>query len=300
MNKVIEELLQPLPGEQPCGPDLSVDPQFDELETILKGKPEVDIGTIKKPAEPPEWRELKDKSADFLRKSKDLRVAMMFTCSLLQTGGVEGFRDGLQFIRGLLKQFWASLHPLLDPEDNNDPTQRLNSLEGLIKPRGSVLTGWMTIHDYLYTAPLCQPKGAAPVTFDQLQAAKLKQAGGEGAAPEAPSLSALAGALRAGAEQVTVRYQVLQETLEAVQGIDQFLTSTLSAGKTMSFRRTHQAFEGHAGGAQTLPSGCRGRSRRCRRDGRRWRCRWRVLRNRISRHRHQRLHPFPRRRGPRP
>lgn len=235
MNKLIEELLLPLPGQQPCGPDLSVDPQFDELETILKGKPEVDIGTVKKPAEPPEWRELRDKSAGYLRKSKHLRVAMMFTCSLLQTGGLDGFRDGLQLIRGLLEQFWASLYPLLDPEDNNDPTQRLNILSALNAPRGSILTGWLTIHDYLYAAPLCQPKGAPPVSFDQLKAAKLKETGAEGAPPDAPSLSALGGALRAAGEQVAARSQALQEALEAAEGIDQFLTNTLTAGNTMSF-----------------------------------------------------------------
>src|SRR5579864_8896790 len=123
MNEQIEKLLQPVSAEQPCGPDLSYDPRFDELETLLKGKPEVEIGSVQKPAEPPDWREMRDKCIEFLGQSKHLRVAAMLSCSLLQTGGLAGFRDGAQLLRGMVEQYWAALHPVLDPEDNNDPTQ---------------------------------------------------------------------------------------------------------------------------------------------------------------------------------
>ena len=136
MNEFIEKLLQPVSAEQVCGPDLSNDGQFDELETLLKGKPEVEIGSIQKPAEPPDWNELKDRSAEFLGRSKHLRVATIFCCGLLRTGGLAGFRDGVQLIQGLLEKYWEPLYPLLDPEDNNDPTQRLNILGALTVPRG--------------------------------------------------------------------------------------------------------------------------------------------------------------------
>src|SRR6185369_6583172 len=128
MNELFEKLLQPVSTEQPCGQDLSNDPAFDELQTILKGKPEVEMGAVKKPAEPPDWLKLQEKSADFLAKSKDLRVAIMLSCGLLKTGGFGGFADGLRLIRGLLEQFWGNLYPPLDVADNNDPTQRLNAL----------------------------------------------------------------------------------------------------------------------------------------------------------------------------
>src|SRR4051812_13837475 len=103
MNDLIVKLLQPVTPEQPCGPDLSYDPRLDQLETILLGKPEIDIGTYKKPAEAPDWRELKDKSAELLAQSKHLRIAMMLCCALLRTGGLGGFRDGVQLLAGLLE-----------------------------------------------------------------------------------------------------------------------------------------------------------------------------------------------------
>ncbi len=234
MNELIEKLLQPVSPEQPCGPDLANDGRFDELETILKGKPEIDFGNIKKPAEPPDWRELREKTAAYLRDSKHLRPATLLCCSLLKTAGLPGFRDGLQLIRGLVEKYWGSVYPLLDPEDNNDPTYRLNLLAALTAPRGSV-TGWLAVIDNLYAAPLCQPKGAPPVTFDQLQAAKLRQSGGEGALAEAPTLASITPVMRSCADQVTLHHQALQDAIETVQGLDLFLAGTLTAHQSMSF-----------------------------------------------------------------
>lgn len=235
MNELVEKLLQPVSADQPCGPDLSYDPRLDELDTLLKGKPEVEFGTVVKPAEPPDWRMLQDKSAEFLAHSKNLRVAVMLACAWLRTGGLAGFRDGLELVRGILEQYWPNLYPLLDPEDNNDPTQRLNILGALTAPRGSV-GSWQRIVDYLYAAPICQPRGVPPITFEQLQAAKLKAAGTEDAPKDAPDPVKLAAAIReAGTERVAAMHQAVQEALAAARGIDEFLTSTLGAGNTISF-----------------------------------------------------------------
>lgn len=232
MNEKLTPLLQPTTEQPPCGPDLSY-PALEELETILKGKPEVEIGSVVKSAEPPDWGELRDRSIDLLGKSKHLRASVMLTCSLLKTEGLPGLRDGLQLVQGLLEQFWPNLYPLLDPEDNNDPTQRLNILGSLTAPRGSVFGSWLKVTDYLYSAPLCRPKGAPPVTLEQLQEAKQPPQPDQPAT--GPSLEILSTALRAAGDQVAATHQAAQEALAAVQGIDQFLTSTLSAGKTINF-----------------------------------------------------------------
>ena len=229
MNEQIEKLLQPVSAEQPCGPDLSSEPAFDELTTIAKGKPEVEMGEVKKPAEPPEWRELRGKSAEFLARSKHLQVAMMYCVSLLRTEGVAGFRDGAQFVRGLLEQHWAGLYPLLDPDDSNDPTQRLNIL-GALNAVGGPFSGWVTVVDNLYAADICQSKGMPPLTFRQLLDAKAKVAGAPDFGKLAASVRAADGAL------IAAKHQALTEALAAIQGIDQFLTTTLGAGGTITFQ----------------------------------------------------------------
>ena len=228
MNTLDPKLLEPVSAEQPCGPDLSNEPVFDELTALAKGKPEVEIGAVKTPAEPPDWRELRGKSAEFLAGSKNLQVAMMYACSLLKTEGVEGFRAGLQLLRGLLERYWTDLYPRLDPEDNNDPTQRLNIL-GSLNASGGGGSWWITFIDNLHGAEICRPKGMSPVTFQEFLNSKAKTAG-------APDFAKLITAIReSGPEVVTARCQALNECLEAAQGIDQFLTTTLGAGNTISF-----------------------------------------------------------------
>jgi type VI secretion system protein ImpA len=247
MNELVEKLLKPVSAEQPCGPDLSDKPAYDELARILKGKPSIQVGSVEKPAEPPDWRELRAKSTEYLTQSKHLRAAMMFCGSSLQISGLPGFRDGLQLIRGLIEQYWPTIHPPLDVEDNNDPTQRLNILGALNSPRGTLrpdIQQWLAIIDYLYTAPLCRPKGADPVTLD-LAAAAHRRAENK---PEAPSsegtppppvgmdLAQLAKAFRAAPPaEIEANHVAVSEALEALAGLDQFLTQTLGSGNTISF-----------------------------------------------------------------
>lgn len=237
MSELIEKLLQPVSAEQPCGPDLSYDPRFDELETVLKGKPEVEIGSVLKPAEPPDWMSLQKKSIEFLGQSKNLRVAIMLNCSLLKTGGFAGFVDGLNLIRGLLERFWGNLYPALDPDDNNDPTQRLNYLRSLTPENGrGSLSSWLTPLDYLYMTPLCQVKGAPPLTFDDLIAARKKESGGEGVPADAPDMAKVSAMIRdAGADKIAAQLALIQQALETTRAIDQFLGSTLGAGNSISF-----------------------------------------------------------------
>ena len=236
MNEFVNKLLLPISEKEPCGPDLSDDPSFDELANIAKGKPEVEMGEVKKPAEPPDWRELRDKSAAFLGRSKHLRIAMMYCCSLLKTDGLGGLCEGLQFIRGLLEQYWADLYPRLDPEDKNDPTQRLNILGALTAP-GGPFSGWLTIIDNLYASEIAQPTGLPPVTFRQLLDAKAKVAG-------TPDAAKLATAIReSGSDSIAAKSKALNESLETVKGLDRFLTTTLGVGNTISFDVLEQTFQ---------------------------------------------------------
>jgi type VI secretion system protein ImpA len=234
MNKLTEKLLQPVSADAPCGPDLSSDARFDELEALLKGKPEVEIGSIQKPAEPPDWLELRNKAANFLEHSKHLRVAVVLCCSSLKTEGLTGFRDGLLLIRGFLEQYWPTVYPLLDATDNNDPTQRLNIVSALTTARGP-LNGWLKIVDYLYASRICDPKGSSPITYDQLLAARKKTAEGAALPAGVSDSSKLSTIIRAANQEVAAQHLVLEQSLEAVRGIDQFLTRTLGGNKTISF-----------------------------------------------------------------
>jgi type VI secretion system protein ImpA len=126
----VDPLVTELSPEAPAGADLEYDPAYFELEKLAQGTPESEMGDVKKPAEEPEWKEVKSAALALFDKTRDLRVAMILTVSLLQQDGIPGFRDGVGVVRGFVEKLWDQFYPKLDPEDNNDPTARINLLKG--------------------------------------------------------------------------------------------------------------------------------------------------------------------------
>ena len=124
----IDALLQPISAEAPCGNNMEYEPPFLELMELARGKPEQVIGDRVKPAEEPQWGEVHDTALELFGLTKDLRVAGVLYVALLKRHGIEGITAGLALLRGLLERHWEHVHPQLDPEDDNDPIFRVNSL----------------------------------------------------------------------------------------------------------------------------------------------------------------------------
>jgi len=128
----IESLLSEVSPESPCGEDLSYDASFLALEDMLRSKAGGGVVEgVEEQAEEPNWREIREKSLELLKRSKDLRVAMYFVLASLKMDGLAGLRDGLALMQAILDRFWENLYPKLDPEDNNDPLERINILQSL-------------------------------------------------------------------------------------------------------------------------------------------------------------------------
>ncbi len=125
----VEPLLTELSPEAPAGADLEYDPEYFELEKLAQGTPESVMGDVKKAAEEPIWRDVKSASLKLFDRTRDLRVAMILTVSLLQEDGLPGFRDGVGVVKGFVERLWDHFYPKLDPDDNNDPTIRINILK---------------------------------------------------------------------------------------------------------------------------------------------------------------------------
>jgi type VI secretion system protein ImpA len=127
----VDVLLQELTADAPCGPNLEYDPAFLEFEKIIQGKPEVQYGSTIVPAEPPDWKQVKKQGFELLERTRDLRVAMPLVRALLLLHAMPGFADGLHLLGRLSAERWDSIHPQLDPDDGNDPTERINALSAL-------------------------------------------------------------------------------------------------------------------------------------------------------------------------
>ena len=164
MNKNdVNDLLQEVEADAPCGPNLEYDPVFVALELAVLGKPEVQYGDTITPAVPPEWKVVRKMAAELLARSRDLRLAVYLLRAELALVGIEGMAEGLHLIERLLDERWDSVHPELDADDDNDPMLRINSL--------TVLTDAGTVLKDLKEAPLVVLPGLGPLTLRMLEVA---------------------------------------------------------------------------------------------------------------------------------
>ena len=125
-------LLQPVSEDAPCGPNMEYDAAFGELERSAQGTPERVVGDkVVAPAEEPDWRRVFELAEELFGHTKDLRVAAYLVHAGLRTGGLPQVAHGFAVIRGLVMDYWDTVHPQLDKDENDDPTLRMNSLVAL-------------------------------------------------------------------------------------------------------------------------------------------------------------------------
>jgi type VI secretion system protein ImpA len=134
----VENLVSPIAEEAPCGADLEYEPEFGELERASKGKAAQVMGDEEIDAEPPDWTVVYDLAQELLGRSLDLRIAVLLARAALNKHGPEGLAAGLDVFGRLIEQYWDSVHPQLDAEDDYDPMLRLNSLLPLVDPDGMI------------------------------------------------------------------------------------------------------------------------------------------------------------------
>jgi type VI secretion system protein ImpA len=101
LTSQVDSLLQPVAAAAPCGSDLEHDPAFLDLDRLVQGKPEQQMGKAILPAQEPDWDAIVERAATLLGKTKDLRVAFHLTSAWLNTEGFAGLCAGLAVLRGL-------------------------------------------------------------------------------------------------------------------------------------------------------------------------------------------------------
>jgi type VI secretion system protein ImpA len=126
--------LADITADAPAGENLEFDPDFGALERAAQGKGETQFGDTVMAAEPPDWKDVEAQALALLARTRDLRVLSLLAVTRLQVHGIVGFAGVLSCIRQLLETKWVSIHPQLDPEDDNDPTLRANALLRLGDP----------------------------------------------------------------------------------------------------------------------------------------------------------------------
>ncbi len=126
----VEALLQPLEEEGPCGPDLTYERDFIELQRATEGVPEQISGDEVKPGEPPDWQDVEQRAIAVLHRARDLRAAIALARAWLANEGMSGLAAGLDLVHRLTDTYWDAVHPRAD--EDGDLMLRFNSIGTLI------------------------------------------------------------------------------------------------------------------------------------------------------------------------
>lgn len=226
----INSLITPLTDDSPAGEDLSYDANYLALEGMVYSPSETEENSVE-----PNWNEVKEKSLELFERSRDLRVALYFTLADLELNGFSGLRDGIKIMLSLVCDMWDNVHPQLDPEDDNDPTERLNILSSL-SPSVSSYQDSMMFVQRLRNATMCDAPQLGKFSHRDIMIAT-----GE-LDPLDSSSHVDANVLRAAFMDTPIallneNLAAVDETLLDLTKISDFLTSTLGAGESVSFER---------------------------------------------------------------
>ena len=209
----------------PCGPNLEYDPEYLELEQAVQGKPEVQYGATITPAVPPDWKVVKRSALALLTRSVDLRIVMPLLRASLALDGVTGMAACFQLIERLLQERWDSVHPQLDPDDDNDPMLRVNSLAMLVD-------GATVLREVRETTLIVLP-GLGPINVRDLDIASGELPAPAGVAKLA--MSSIEAALRdVPFDQVSAAAQALVQSFDSARAIETLLVSHVGSSQALN------------------------------------------------------------------
>ncbi len=114
----LEELLAPIPGDNPCGANLLYSGLHDQIREARRAEADLPQGEWAREVKAADWIQVKELAANALvTQTKDLQVAAWLAEAMVKLHGFAGLLDGLKLMRGLLADFWDDVYPEADDGD---------------------------------------------------------------------------------------------------------------------------------------------------------------------------------------
>lgn len=235
-----QALLEPLGPDDACGEELEYDPLFTRMEEAAAGKADQQVGDATIEGEEPQWGQVMELGLELFARTRDLRVAVYLCRALAATEGVSGVLDGLTLLDGLIERYWAEVHPRLDPDDDNDPTQRLNAIGSLASPD--------TVPRSLREAPLVRLPQFGAFSLRDLEIARGELTVPEEEGEERPDLALIEGGVAAcDDDYVHTLHGEAAACVERVRAIESRLAGEVGAGQTPDLELLTKTLEGIEG-----------------------------------------------------
>ncbi|MFL9964770.1 type VI secretion system ImpA family N-terminal domain-containing protein [Paraburkholderia sediminicola] len=124
--------------DAPCGPDLEYDPEFVVLGAKVVLQPEAQYGDFVGSPEPVNWSDVERDCRGLMMRSKDMRLAVLFSRCRARVAGAAGLAEGLGLLAAWLAAFPEAIHPQLAVDNDRDAAQeiRMNALQALTDADG--------------------------------------------------------------------------------------------------------------------------------------------------------------------
>jgi type VI secretion system protein ImpA len=121
------DILKPIPGENPSGKNIRRDPVWDKIKEARRQDDELPQGVWQVERKMADYGQVVKLAGEAIAtQTKDLQLAAWLCEALIKRDGAAGLRDGLELCRGLLADFWETLYP---PVEDGDLEDRLAPLE---------------------------------------------------------------------------------------------------------------------------------------------------------------------------
>jgi type VI secretion system protein ImpA len=113
-----EDLLTPIPGDNPAGQNLRYAPVYDKIKEARREDDEGPQGVWQHERKLADWPQVIKLAGDTLAtKSKDLQLAVWLAEAHLRRDGIGTLQPSIDLMRGLIENFWDGLYPELEDGD---------------------------------------------------------------------------------------------------------------------------------------------------------------------------------------
>ncbi|MEM0984210.1 MAG: type VI secretion system protein TssA [Planctomycetota bacterium] len=234
MGLDVESMLAEISPDAPCGADLEYDPVTLQLEQeFSKGTTEGNIVDADDgDDEEPSWSDCRSMCRDLLGRTRDLRLIIKLTVAEMMTDGPTGARDGVRLLKETIERHWDHVYPQLDPDDDNDPLERVNAISAMVAPR-SVKEDPIKFRDRLAEMPLAKSRALGIASARFAQKVESYSAGDEEGDQKRKQLNAIIQ--DADLDEMQEAGEAVTALVEEIRGVDAALTEKVGAGASINF-----------------------------------------------------------------
>jgi type VI secretion system protein ImpA len=128
----------PVSADAPCGIDLEYDPEYVVMSARSTVQPDAQYGNFVGSADPVNWGDIDRDCRRLMLRTKDIRIAVLFTRCRTRLGGAAGLGEGILLLARLLDMYPDTIHPQLAVDTDRDAALeiRANALQALTDGEG--------------------------------------------------------------------------------------------------------------------------------------------------------------------